>query len=237
MLRLLLLLVTSPLLGAATQKTPKDMCRKYEGAYISYYEHVFLVKGCQRRAVAAQQELYNLTRRGVVVQEVEAAVIRAIPLAPESKPQAAKTASPRLCRALQGQYITRSFVDIYYIDNCHKRLLPNWETYQQHLRDRGKLHADILSLNRTEFLALKLGKAIPPVTRESVPLPAEVDVIPIDEACKGVEGKYVSYYTKIYRIKDCHRHEIDAEVVRRGKLNITRELTSEQWLSLPMALP
>ena len=236
MLRLLLLAIC-PLVAAMTQKVAKDMCRKYEGAYISYYEHVFLVKGCQRHTVASQQELYNLTRRGVVVQEVEAAVIRGMPLAPENKPQVAKTTSPQVCRALQGQYVTRSFVDIYYVDSCRKRLLPNWETYQQHLRNRGKLYADILSLNRTEFLALKMGKAIPPVARESVPLSAEVDVIPIDEACKGVEGKYVSYYTRIYRIKDCHRHEIEAEIVRQGKLNIARELTSEQWLSLPLARP
>ena len=72
---------------------------------------------------------------------------------------------------------------------------------------------------------------------ETMSIPPDVDVIPIDEACQGLEGKYVSYYSKVYRMKNCHRHPVPDNIIRRGKLNISRELTSEQWLSLPSASP
>ena len=86
-LRTLLLFTIFSLSTAATKK---DLCRKYEGAYISYYEHVFLVKGCQRHAISAQEKLYTLTRNGVVFQAVDAVVIRNIPLADKSKQKKTK---------------------------------------------------------------------------------------------------------------------------------------------------
>ena len=220
----------------ASAAKPQDLCRKYEGAYISYYEHVFLVKGCQRHTIASQQEIYDLTRRGVVFQTVDSAVIRGIPLADPSKQQQAAKVSPRqLCRTLQGRYITRSYVDIYYVNTCQKRLFPNWEAYQEHARERGKQREGIVSVNRHEFRAIKTGKTMPFVRSESVLIPPDVDVIPIDVACKGIEGKYVSYYSKVYHIKNCHRYPVPEIKVRSGKINISRELTSEQWLSLPLS--
>ena len=228
-LRILLLLAVFLLSTAATKV---DLCRKYDGAYISYYEHVFLVKGCQRHAISSQEEIYTLTRRGVVFQTVEAAVIRGIPLADTSK-QKKKISPQKLCRSLQGRYITHSYVDIYYVDNCQKRLFPNWEAYQQHVRDRGKQSASITSVNWQEFKTIKTGKDMPFAQTETVLITHGVDVIPIDEACKGLEGKYVSYYSKVYRIKNCHRHPVPENIIRSGKLNISHELTSEQWLSLP----
>lgn len=229
-LRALLLLAVFLLSTAASKD---DLCRKYDGAYISYYEHVFLVKGCQRHTISSQEEIYTLTRRGVVFKTVEAEVIRGIPLADQSQQQQPKISPQKLCRALQGRYITHSFVDIYYVDSCQKRLFPNWEAYQQHVRTRGKQRASITSVNWQEFKAIKTGKAMPFVQTETVPILPDVDVIPIDEACQGVEGKYVSYYAKVYHIKDCHRQPVPENIVRSGRLNISRELTSEQWLSLP----
>lgn len=229
------LLIISSLLGAATPHD-QNLCRKYEGAYISYYEHIFLVKGCKRYAVTAQQEIYNLTRRGVVFQQVDAAVIRGMPLAGKrgSESRMKRKAQQQLCRSLQGKYITHSFVDIYYVDNCSKRLFPNWEAYQEHRRQHGAKRDDaITTVSWQEFTAIKTGKDMPHVPREAMPTLSDVDVIPIDQACEGLEGKYVSYYSKVYRIKNCHRQLIPAATVRKGGLQIERELTSEQWLSLP----
>ena len=231
---LLRTLLSLAVFSLTTASTPEDLCRKYEGAYISYYEHVFLVKGCQRHPINSTQKIYALTRRGVVFQTVEAAVIRAIPLAGLSEQ---KLSSPKLCHSLQGRYITHSFVDIYYVDSCQKRLFPNWEAYQQHKRDRGEQRADITAVSWQEFKAIKTGKNMPFVRRDSKSSSADDDVIPIDVACKGVEGKYVSYYSKVYHIKNCHRHPVPADLSRRGKLDISRELTTEQWLSLPVAPP
>ena len=181
-----------------------------------------------------QEDIYNLTRRGVVFQTVDASVIRGLPLATSSKQdKTAKVSAQQICRTLQGRYITRSYVDIYYVDKCQKRLFPNWDAYQEHARQRGKQRGSIVSVNGQEFKIIRTGKSMPFAQSEAMPLPPNVDVIPIDEACRGIEGKYVSYYSKVYHIKDCHRHPVPEELVRRGKLNISRELTSEQWLSLP----
>ena len=198
LLKTVLLLASFVLVSAAQ---PQDLCRKYEGAYISYYEHVFLVKGCQRHRVASHEEIYKLTRRGVALQTVDASVIRGIPLADNSKQQSKKVSASQLCRALQGRYISRSYVDIYYVNKCRKRLFPNWETYQEHARQHGKQGTSIISVSGREFNAIKTGKHMPFAHSEAMAISPEVDVIPIDEACKGVEGKYVSYYSKVYHIK------------------------------------
>ncbi len=233
-LRTLVVLVIFLLSVAAT---PEDLCRKYEGAYISYYQHVFLVKECQRHAVSSQEKINALTSSGTNLQAVGAEVIRSIPLADAREQKKQKTTSPqKLCRSLQGHYITHSFVDIYYVDNCQKHLFPNWEAYQQHLRSGSKpAGASLTSVSWQEFKAIKTGKDMPFRQREAAP-PA-VDVIPIDEACRELEGKYASYYSKVYHIKNCHRHLVPESAVRSGKLDISRELTSEQWLSLPAAAP
>ncbi len=220
--------------AAAAQ--PPELCRKYEGAYISYYEHVFLVKGCRRHALTSQQKIYNLTRRGVVFRTVDAEVIRGIPLAdaPATRREP-QVSSRQLCRSLQGRYITRSYVDIYLVDRCRKHLFPNWEAYQDHVRQRGKQGEAIVSVSRQEFKAIKTGKDMPSSQRTSLSVLPDIDVIPRAAACRGVEGKYVSYYTKVYYVEDCQRHPVPETKVRSGKLNIDRELTSEQWLSLPRA--
>ena len=64
----------------------------------------------------------------------------------------------------------------------------------------------------------------------------------MDEACHGVDGRVVSYYSRLYRIERCRKREItDTEEFLRRLGNIERkeilELRSEQWLSLPDGAP
>ena len=49
-------LLLSTVLALAAAATQADLCRQYDGAYISYYEHVFLVKGCQRHTISTQMK-------------------------------------------------------------------------------------------------------------------------------------------------------------------------------------
>lgn len=207
-----------------------SVCRKYEGAHISYYGQIFRVKSCKRHAVTDQKKIRDLAGRGVNFIVVGNDVIRGIPLA--DKESFVSIDRKKLCRSVRGKYISYSFVDIYYIEGCTKRLFPNWASYQEHRRSRrGGVSGAIVSLNWQEFTAIKAGKDMPATSSSSLPPDSGVDVIPIGEACKGLENKYVSYYSKIYHIKNCHKKLIPYHLAREKR--IFKELTSEQWLSLP----
>ena len=69
----------------------------------------------------------------------------------------------------------------------------------------------------------------------------DVDIIPIDEACKGLKDQYVAYYSKIYKIENCHKRLAEASVISKKLLSSKRdkivELSSEQWISLPDGPP
>ena len=60
------------------------------------------------------------------------------------------------------------------------------------------------------------------------------DILPIDEACKGLNGTFVSYFSKIYKIQGCRKHEVDAEkFMLHYPTYRLKEMKSEQWVSLP----
>ena len=61
---------------------------------------------------------------------------------------------------------------------------------------------------------------------------AKVDTIPLDEACSGLEGRYVSYYSRVYKIYKCHKRPVDPVQFSRKVMKKPTELSSEQWLSL-----
>ncbi|MEI6398419.1 MAG: hypothetical protein WCO71_06595 [Pseudomonadota bacterium] len=67
-----------------------------------------------------------------------------------------------------------------------------------------------------------------------------MDIIPIDEACKGVDGKIVTFYSRMYKIEKCRKREIDAESFTMhggaGSSKLT-ELKPEQWISMPDGKP
>lgn len=223
----LILLVVGTFLFASTQGS---VCRKYEGDYISYYSQIFRVKSCKRHMVTDQKKIRELAGRGVDFLTVDSDVIRAIPLA-EREPSVSVD-SKKLCRAVRGKYVSYSFVDIYYVEGCTKRLFPDWASYQEHRRNRrGDVSGAIVSLSWKEFTAIRTGENMPAASSSSPSIDYGVDIIPLIEACKGLENKYVSYYSKIYHIKNCHKKLVPYHLAREKQ--IFKELTSEQWISLP----
>ncbi len=70
----------------------------------------------------------------------------------------------------------------------------------------------------------------------------EVDIIPVDEACRGLNGRWVSFYSRMYKVEACRKRELDPELFwkkNKGKgaqLKVL-ELTDEQWISLPEGKP
>ncbi len=220
------------------------ICKRYTGQLIAYYGDVYKVEGCSRRPIVNNKTVYQLQRDGQKVLDVSGDVIAALPEGDaldfaQSKWQA------RTCKQLEGQYVTFSNVDVYFVEHCRKRIFPDWETYIRHREKRGDKKGEILALSWVEFDQLRAGQDVPSVIddmfKKLLTGEAGVDVIPVDEACEGIEGKIVSYYARLYKVEHCRKREIlDTElyVKKTGIGNIKLiELRSEQWLSLPNGKP
>ena len=234
-----------------TEAEKKATCKKYEKAYIGYYGTVYHVKGCKRYELSSEQ-VYKLTKAGKLkLKEVGANVVASLPGGGDF--QEAGKSSGDLCKRLEGQYITFSFVDVYWVDSCKKRPFPDWSSYESH---RGKLknvRVPLKSLELEDFLALENGEPMPSVIDEEfreLLRPDNVDIIPLDEACLGVVGTYVTYLGQIYFIEAmkqkeagarlCQKRRVDAEEYTRKRANSKfhlKELSSSQAISIPEGDP
>jgi hypothetical protein len=218
--------------------TPAEVqaeCRKFEGRFIAYYDRVYKVERCQRREVMKESDEKSdvLAKQRIIVVEGET-----IAKIPEGEALGTKHEKPS-CAKIEGRYILSRGDDLYFIEKCKKRLLPDWDTYADHAQKRGKRGTEIIELSEEALAALAAGNDIKSVLDEEYKklLDAEknIDVLPLDEACKGLNGKFVSYYSRIYRIEACRKRPVDAEVfVAKNPRYQLQELTSEQWISIPV---
>lgn len=223
----------------AAQK--KAECSKYEGRYIGFYDQVYKVEKCKRREIIGESEIGSLNLKHSVVmveKETVAMLDEGAPIKPDGLPR------KRSCSDLEGRYIVLGAGDIEFVEKCQRHIIPDVETLEAHRSKHKKGDGEIIELDAAEYHALKVGKAIPSILNDQNELvlngKAGIDVIPVDEACRGVEGKVVSYYSKLYRVEKCRKREIDPEEYLKKPENASRkfvELSSEQWLSLPDGKP
>jgi hypothetical protein len=211
-------------------------CRKFEGKFIAYYDRVFKVEGCKRREVVSDDDDGSPALKGHRVIPVENITIAKIPEGPAigSTPKGKK---PN-CAKIEGRYIISRASDVFFVEKCKKRPFPDWDTYADHAAKHPKKAQDILELPEEEFLALPVGteftSSLNDEYKKLLVTEKTVDVLPLDEACKGLNGAYVSYYSKIYKIEKCRKHEVDAErFLLRFPSYKLREMSSEQWVSIP----
>lgn len=218
------------------------ICRKYDGQLIAYYGDVFLVKGCERRPLINNKTVFEFLRKGRQIADVDGDVIVAIP---EGEPLDQATGSGRTCRELEGDYVSYSSGDVYFVEKCKLRVFPDWTTYIEHRQKRGNKQGIIQALSWVEFDNFEVGQPIDSVVDDMFAKlltgSAGVEIIPVDEACAGVNNQVVSYYSRLYRIERCRKREILAPELFMKKagrhLAKLKELSSEQWLSLPDGEP
>jgi hypothetical protein len=230
----------------------RRICDKYAGQLVAYYGEVYKIDHCVRRPLLSSKTIYTLMRQGQRVVDIDGDVMAALP---EGEPVdlATSEASARSCKELNGKYVSYSAVDVYFVEACKKRLFPDWTTYLKHRAERGDARGEILALSWVEYARLEDGAPIRSIVDDMFAKllsgEAGVDVIPVDEACEGVEGRLVSYYARLYRVERCKKREITSPeaFLRRqagaagiggalDKLKVI-ELRSEQWLSLPDGEP
>jgi len=215
-------------------------CKQYEGHMVAFYDDIYKVEHCTLRKILDNKTVYNMQRSGQTVQDVSSDVIAALHEG-EALDEASTAKYARSCKQLEHQYVTFSSVDVYFVDHCTKRLFPDWTTYIKHRERHNDKNGEILSLSAWEFARLRSGVPIPSIVDDLFARlltgSAEVEVIPVDEACAGIEGKVVAFYSHVYKIERCRKRDIDEPDRYLKRLGIDKikvvEMSSEQWLSLP----
>lgn len=230
-----------PPLKDVTAAERKSACAKYEGKYIANWSDVYKVSNCEFFVLDAD-EVKRLTQNGTNPIEVSNEVLAALR---QGAVALEPTGHIRRCGEFHKKYVTLYFTDVYWVENCVRRIFPNWASYEAH---RGPLDAkrEAMVITWPEYQLLTLGKEMPSILSEALPKDHVIDVIPIDEACKGLVGQYVPYLGEIYfiqnvpgRVGHCQRRKVDAEAFTRNhdKVLAKAEMTSTQAVSIPEGDP
>lgn len=227
----------------------KKICRQYEGRVISYYGNVYKVQKCQRYEYSSE-EVYEITKQGVSPQEVDNEVISALAHGGSYAHlrQGKKNGDP--CKRFQKQYITFA-VDVYWVEGCSKRRFPDWASYESHRGKLGSRRSQLHFVSWEEFASLKEGKEMASVIDDELRKVSDtVDILPIDEACQSIIGKFVTYYDQIYyiertkhkniKVTQCQKRPVNGEEYTRlhgHKSYYLKELSSSQAVSIPEGEP
>ncbi len=220
-----------------TAAEKKKECAKYEGAYISYYEHIYRVEKCRRREFLVEEGKQSPLLAGV--KNIKSVGTDTVAMLPEGTPlNAAKKNSIRGCAQLNNHYIISGGDDIYYVEKCRKHLFPDTDTYSDHAKKHGKRDQDVLEVSDEELMRVPDGTPIPSSLdaeyKKLLDADTGVDVIPLAEACKGLNGKFVAYYSKVYFIEKCRKKPVDPILFGQRYPKVSpQELNSEQWISIP----
>jgi len=232
----------APIRKTFTKSKRRKICGRLEAKYISYYGKIYFVKNC-RRQLLKSSDVFYLTRDRIKIVEVDRDAIIAIA---EGEDYVFRDVHEKFrnCRELEGRYITFKFGDLFYVKRCKKRMFQDWGSFETHRGHISAKNATVLSLTWGEFSNLKEGRPMPSIilkeNRLKSNISRDVDVIPLDEACSGINGRFVSYYSKIYKIEKCTKRAMDEVAFskqygsRSGRI---REMTSEQWISIPNGPP
>ena len=227
----------------AFTKAERDAeCRKYEGKLIGYYSQVFMVENCKRREMDDSDQIRVSMRDKVVTVDGDTII-----KIPEGKPIGENFMFPkhkRGCKELEGRFVLNGASDIYVVEKCKKMPFPDFETYMSYWEKKG-MNREVIELSEQEFSGIKTGKelasVLDPAFKQLMDNKVDPpDVVPIDEACKGIEGRVVAFYTRLYRIEKCRKRELNATRFfekRENQQTKIIELSASQWISLPDGKP
>lgn len=211
----------------------KKACRTYANKLIGYYGKVYRVAGCKRYLVD-HSEIAGQIRRYGAVRGVDSDIVKLIPPAKMQQQQrlSCKEAEGRVFLTLSGQ--------IFQVAGCRRYTFPDWETFLEY-RKKGRV-------KKRSFVEVEdhLAQTLPEARVYPSVLDSDsaaflrdnetYDIIPAKRACRGLEGRYVTYYSQVYKIEKCKRRPLVIEPTKLGRFNL-KELTSSQWLSIPEGKP
>jgi len=187
-----------------------NSCKDYEGKLISYYAENFLVKNCQRIPLS-HKEFVAYQQEGRVVKKVEATAIAHLPLKDSSvslKTQKRARKKALKCSSLNGKYVAYNNEDVYLMESCRLRRFPDWLSYTQHRRLRGHAETQLVFVEEDIFVGYKTGTPMASLFKDQV---ASVGrkALSRNQACRGLEGSFVLYYSQMYKVERCQKRQVD----------------------------
>ena len=233
------------------EQTKAGACKGFQNSFVGYHGKIFYVdKHCQRFHVNVEEfnELNSGKSKKFVIQEASSKFIAATKY--QGKYNDKKVTRDHTCKKYKGKYIS-STLDVYYVNkSCEKRMFLDWASYESH---RGALNINqiLYFVSMQELDALKNGLPMNSVIDKEFKEQFSndrLDILPVDEACRGLINRYVTYLDKIYFIEKtndhkkkslphmaCTKREVDGEEFSRLNMDFKfdLELTSSQALSIP----
>ena len=226
------LLILSMVWLLTTAASP--ICDKYEGKYVSYYQKVYLVKNCRRHD--STKDAFKISKSGTQIHEVDASVVRQLPLAGDARGASVLKLSS-LCKRLEKNYVSLSSTEVHYVDGCRKRSFLSWQDYEEHRRKHSSgIKGRLIFLKKEELNMLPTGKLMPATSKKHKnKIEERMSKNSKAKLCKNLEGKYVSYYRLLYHIKGCRKHLLSYEAMQKKGGSVHTELNTEQWKGIPAA--
>jgi len=238
------ILQTIPLELRAAQKfqnikTKAQACQLLEGKILTYYDTASLVVSCVQHPVEDAELLNELVyKQRKPVAEVPAHVYRLMPFGEPLMPnQNLSLTTSKVCRELNGQYVTSTGTDYYYIEACKKRSFSTYVELQAHNRRNapvrtvspeqleklsggrpidGSYDREVGALYRIvgdsslSTLGSADGRAKPVRSAE------ELDALPqnsnknldLKKLCSQYNNKVVSFYSQLFFITNCQKRPV-----------------------------
>ena len=186
-----------------------NYCEQFEQKLIGFYQKVFLVKDCKRIPLN-HQKLSELLKKGETITKIDNEVIYLIPLLNQNNTgPISQTSFKTRCSDIEGNYITFNHETMYYIENCKKRLFPDWKTFNAHRLSPENLQAGLTVLSEQQIKQIKSGSPFSSV----LPVETIQNTKKLSKAniCNKYQNKFVSYYSKLYKVSNCKKRPIDSQ--------------------------
>ncbi len=220
-------------------------CKDYNGKIVAYFSDVYRVKDCTLIPIESELELMNIQRQGQNIVEIDRDVVASMKLdTTEKTKNEPKIAKGHDCRSLNGKYITYTLNEIYYVENCKKRLLQDWDNYIEHSQKTTLSNSRITELSWEEYNAIEEGIPLSSatdkyLTKKITEEGKEIVLVSQQEACRGLEGRYISFAANLYKIESCKRRLIEDEKLTAKLSNQLGLIELESWrfASLPEGKP
>jgi hypothetical protein len=223
-------------------KTRAQACKQFDGRLIAFYDQTVLIQKCKARLIE-DPLLLNVVRKQNQgrIQDVPASVYRLFAQGEPIRESDINGIEKSLglpdikdvCVTLNGQYVTATGTNFYFVENCKKRLFPVYAGLEEHNRSK----KTILTVTPGQLARLPSGKDMTERGEDVSDVWIKIDgdaswqrASRIDESssgnadspeklreiakqqqrpvnvplfCKQHSGKIVSFYADLYFVEDC----------------------------------
>ena len=246
-------------------KTKKEACRRLEGRVLTYYDTSTFVKNCVQHPIEDPNLLNEMVyKKRIPVVEVPAHVYRLIPFGNAWSGDSSGLSGSKVCRDLNGQYVTSTGSDYFFIQNCKKRPFASYSELQAHNSKNSPVRLvspeELERLDEGQKLDGSYNREVEALYRivgdsslrpkvngrnKFIGSAEELEAIPNQtradkkSLCRKFNKKIISFYSQLYYIIDCKKRPLNTlPVTVQKKLSESgtqiTDLNSDQVDAIPL---